>query len=409
MGCSGSVKVEAAANLPETPIIDKEKVKVLMVKAVEAKVDSLDNLCSYFQLNAVNFTEEEKAFLAYRWMGLNVKYSKDAIIRARGLGSSNVKKGDVLENSGHASVFRQIAADLGIETVIIRGYVKDATYDPEVSFISANHEWNAVKLRGRWQLIDSAWGSGKEELGDYHFCTDPEKLIRTHYPEDEQWQLLKKTISKEEFEKLVSYNSYFYKCGMVSTNPEKAVLTSKQRDKYLIYFEKEANVKLMGKLNHLTDDTSIEVNDAIFVQKYEDRFEVDVAFNRKGKYKVEFFAGRTENKMLKYVFDYIVYCTENSPEAILFPTPFVGYEDTNAILIEPLSGPLKRGETVKFRIKMEKAEEAAVIVGEKWTQLKENEGVFEGEVKISNGDVELFYKKAARDKFTRVLKFETST
>lgn len=411
MGCSGSVKVEATAKLPEAPIVDKKKVKALIIRAVEGKTDTLKHICSYFQLNTASFTEEEKAFLAYRWMGLDIKYSRDAILRARGLDPANEKaeKEDVWNISGHASIFRQIATELGIETVIIRGYTKDINYNPEIPFTSPNHEWNAVKLRGRWQLVDSAWRSSNELSGDFHFCTDPKKLIRTHFPEESQWQLLDKAVSKKEFEELVSYNNHFYKCGMVSTSPDKAVLTSKQQDKYLIYFEKEANAKLVARLSYLIDKASIEINDATFIQKYEDHFEVNVAFNRKGKYKAEFFIGKAGSKNLKYIFEYIINCIEASPKPVLFPIPFTGYEDTKAILMEPVSGPLRRGETVKFRIRMERAEEVVVVAGEEWTQLKEREGVFEGEAKISSSDVGLFYTKTAREKFIRVLKFETTS
>jgi len=396
MGCSNSIQIEAITDLKDSSL-NKEKVEIVIKKAIESEVATIDNLCEYFKQNTTNFTEEEKALLAYKWLGLSVKYNEERILRLRESSHKAVI-------SAQASIFNQITTALGIETVFVKGYVKDNKYDPEKPLTKPNHEWNAVKLKSRWQLVDSAW----RNEGDSGFCPDPKKFIRTHFPEESQWQLLKQPITKEQFEQQLNFNNYFYKCGLVSVEPDKAVITTKGQNKYLIHYQKDADIKVMGKLSYLADNEEEEISNGLLVQKLEDHFEVDVAFNKKGKYKVEFFAAKTSMKSFKLVFEYIVNCTEDSPEKLLFPTLLVGYEETNAVLLEPKKGLLKKNETVRFKINMENADEAAIIMGEEWTILERTGYMFEGEVKIDNNEVKIFYKKAEMKSFRGVLKFEIS-
>ena len=73
-----------------------------------------------------------------------------------------------------------------------------------------NHAWNAVKIDGKWQLIDTTWGSGYVSDGAYvkqfretFFLPSPEQLAFSHFPQDAAWQLRsERSLSKTEFESL---------------------------------------------------------------------------------------------------------------------------------------------------------------------------------------------------------------
>lgn len=122
---------------------------------------------------------------------------------------------------------------MGLEAEVITGWAKGASYYPGFTKGRTNHAWNAFKTKKGWFLVDATWGdtdNGKvvltfgdlahntistirdikkgkatfdkkdsSEYGEY-FATKPEKFIKDHYPIDQEWQLLKDTVSKEEFE-----------------------------------------------------------------------------------------------------------------------------------------------------------------------------------------------------------------
>ena len=49
---------------------------------------------------------------------------------------------------------------------------------------------------------------------DHFFMTPPSQFIFDHFPEDAQWQLLDKPVSKQEFENLVFLEAEFFNLGL---------------------------------------------------------------------------------------------------------------------------------------------------------------------------------------------------
>ena len=50
--------------------------------------------------------------------------------------------------------------------------------------------------------------SGKRS--DFYFGTDPELFIRSHYPNEEKWQLLSKAFKRDEFNSMAFLYNDFY-------------------------------------------------------------------------------------------------------------------------------------------------------------------------------------------------------
>src|SRR4029077_3289564 len=85
---------------------------------------------------------------------------------------------------------------------------------------SVSHAWNAVKIDGHWQLVDTTWGAGallgkefKKKYNEYYFLTPPEQLVLTHLPNDPQWQLSETPVQPEEFEKWPRVNAALFELG----------------------------------------------------------------------------------------------------------------------------------------------------------------------------------------------------
>ncbi len=169
--------------------------------------DSIDELARY--LTQKTQTDAEKARVIFRWITLKIDYETDEgywEYPPEICAEQAFKRRSAVCN-GYSSLFEALAERSGLEIVRIRGYSKGDTYYPGKRFSAPNHEWNGVKIDGRWYLIDATWGSGFIKKGrfarkfdDYYFLTPPEYFIFDHFPEDPKWQLLPRPVTKSEFE-----------------------------------------------------------------------------------------------------------------------------------------------------------------------------------------------------------------
>ena len=174
---------------------------------------SVATLAAYLQSEARNQTE--LARLAFSWIGQHIRYDATAFNTGRygDLSASGVLKSRKAVCDGFANLFAALCTASGLEAYNIGGYAKGFGYKPGKRFREPDHAWNVVRADGRWLLVDPTWGEGygegrnghmvaRKQYNDYWFDVDPQEFIFTHFPEDPQWQLLQKPLSKTEFEKL---------------------------------------------------------------------------------------------------------------------------------------------------------------------------------------------------------------
>ena len=103
-----------------------------------------------------------------------------------------------------------------------------------------------------------------------------------------------------------------------------------------------------------------------YTNYYEDRFESDCIFNKKGKYKVELFGNDTGDKTTSSILEHTVIVENDAKNELKFPMTY--NETKNINLIEPLYGNLKSGEKVKFKIKSDL--DTIILIDGKWNYLK---------------------------------------
>jgi len=109
---------------------------------------------------------------------------------------------------GYSNLFNAMCRSIGIESRMIKGYVRDGQ-DRPLDF--PNHAWNSVLIDGKWYLLDVTWASlslpdkgtldlkRKQQLNHF-FLVDPHKMILTHLPEDPLWQLHNSFVHLDIFE-----------------------------------------------------------------------------------------------------------------------------------------------------------------------------------------------------------------
>ena len=402
MGCSSSRDASIPNQLENLKALDKNKVKEVIRNAANANIDTMDKLCDYFKKSTKDLNEIEKAWLAFKWMGVKVKYSQNDVIDKDSPNPySNPKK-----YAGHSVIYKKLVEAMGLESEKIEGFAKDATYNPEFPLSEPNHMWNAVKLENVWKLVDSGWSSSEgEKNDDFYFCADPAIFIRSHFPDDVKWQLLKEPVSKPEFDVMNGYNRYFYDYGLLSANPDRCVVSSDNEFQCSIKYNSSINVDILSKLSSIVDGNPVVIENGTFIQKLENHFKIYAILNKKGKYLVELYAAINNMKNYKFVFDYRITCDKDSKEEMKFPIAMAGYNETQPVLFEPLASHLKIGDKINFKVKLNRAFGAAIVVGEKWIHLKREENIFEGEAEIDNDDVGLFYTKHGEKNYSQVFKF----
>ena len=153
--------------------------------------------------------DREKAEALYRWLAENVSYDTEAYFSGDygDCTAEAVFKTRTGVCSGYANLFQAMAEEVGLESKVIGGFSKGYSFEPDRPLTQSDHAWNAVKIGGQWQLLDSTWGAGYidgrkrfiRRTTDFWFMTPPEQFVYSHLPEEERWQLLDEPVGKEKY------------------------------------------------------------------------------------------------------------------------------------------------------------------------------------------------------------------
>lgn len=187
---------------------------------------SISSLANYLTGPAKD--DEEKARAIYRWMTDRIDYDVDAFFRNDGAGPGNALFSRKGLCSGYARLFEALASAAGLEVVTVKGHVKGYGFSPGGSALA--HEWNAVRIRGAWRLVDSTWGAGYVRDGRFvrafserYFLAPPEELAFSHFPDSFSWQLQAHKLTLQEFEHLPLPGPAFFNLGITGENAWRAV------------------------------------------------------------------------------------------------------------------------------------------------------------------------------------------
>lgn len=159
-------------------------------KKPEDLVPAMMNVCN---------SDIEKARIIFTWVAKNVRYDYAKFIS--GDGGVSYKKGEkeaaykelaheiYKDGKGvcmdYSALFQELCNIAGIECAFISGLTRSAAE----AGTWGSHAWNAIKIDGKWYLIDVTWASGyikkgrfKERFSQGYFMTRPDLLYSIIFP-----------------------------------------------------------------------------------------------------------------------------------------------------------------------------------------------------------------------------------
>lgn len=170
----------------------------------------------------------EKARAVFTWIAYNIKYDDNAYNTGKvgNMSATGVIKRKHAVCEGFANLYYELATSMGLETQIITGWAKAYGYRPGEKFTGTqpNHAWNAVKVNGRWLLLDNTWGASyavggrghlmsRKVFNPYWFNVDPYEFLFMHYPQQDQWQQIVQPVTIKQYEEMPLLNPAMFQFG----------------------------------------------------------------------------------------------------------------------------------------------------------------------------------------------------
>jgi len=347
--------------------------------AAPASVEGdLESLAAYLARGASN--DREKARAIFRWITDRINY--DSLSLKTGIhpdsSPENALRTRLVVCDGFSRLFEALGTRMGLEVEYVVGHVKSGDGDP---FDGPGHAWNAVKVDGRWQLLDATWGGGsldpktgaaEKQFRDYYFLTPPERLISTHLPEEERWQNLDHPITKEEFLASPALREPFFEADLqlVSHSPSRIVLKG------------PPDLVVMAQLGESEDDRST------MVSRRGGEYTVDISPTVVGNQSLWIFAGHGRDRQLAAALEMPIRATAAGPALPEVAPIFVEQE---VELVAPRSGRLPADTVTHFDLRIPGARAAYVKCGgEKIVLHRSGYDRFVGDVKLSGGTATVY-------------------
>ena len=244
------------AKFQQRTAIEKQ-IDARVLATPEEQTESVEKLSAY--LTSRWEGDRNKVYAIFRWLSFNVAYDVDGFFgrtEKKTCDSASVLRHRTAVCAGYANLFDALGKAAGLQVHTINGYAKGYGFEPGQQIKDTNHAWNGVQVNGEWFICEPTWGAGY--LGAdlmFHrspdvsmFLMDPEYAICSHYPSDEQWQLLEKPISKEEFEKLVVPSGRIHQMGVEILSHKESMYVIDHADHIEMMFYSPSLKMLRGDL-----------------------------------------------------------------------------------------------------------------------------------------------------------------
>ncbi len=375
--------------------------------APSAACTSTTSLAGY--LTAPARSDREKARALFTWMALNINYDVSRFGQAPDPSAVLAERRAVC--AGYAALFEALAEAAELEAEIIHGHAKGT--GPQAA-ISADglltHDWNAVKIDGRWALLDCTWGAGRlnermqfvKRFTDHYFLTPPELFIYDHLALEDRWQLLQRPVTKSEFLARAWVQSAFFEHGLRLVSHEQRRIAAD--DSLTVTVWAPESTLVVASLSQ--NGWGLDENQT-FTQREADGFVIRAVFPAPGDYVLSVFARERNAPTQEYdsALGYAVRAKGSTDE--VFPKMYLSFQERECHLASPISGVLKEDERVHFQVRAPGAEDVIVGVNGLARHLAPaGDGVFSGEVVVERGQTGVFARFPGGKRHEGLLRYE---
>ena len=272
--------------------LNKEKIKSIINKAPNRKNSTLNDFIQYLKNETKDLTDFEKAYSLFFWVFKNISYGF-CKLNHDNLYESIYKEEKL--NISFSKTFSYILKNIGLNIFEIDGFTKTSSnYHDSGLIFGSNSSWNIIEIKGSYYIIFPSLYIlyfKEEKLIDFYFCAKPENFIWSFLPKVPKWQLLEKSITKEDFQKRVKlehlFFNYFY-----SIDPIYLTITVEKRFTVKLNKKNQQNkiyCTIMGleSKNNKSDSRPIyleNLNCKCMVIDKEDQKEIKCIFKKTGKF-----------------------------------------------------------------------------------------------------------------------------
>ena len=197
----------------------------------------------------LSLTNIETAYFIYKWIIDNFEYDCSPNSEEINESASTVYQEGKGSSYGISDLFSVMTRRLFVQSGTISGNIKVLEEDSKEMIKIKKYHWNYVLINETYYLIDVSNGAGMcvgdkfiKYKRDFYFATNPDIFIRSHFPEESNWQMLPKNITKEEFNSMVLLTENFYKFGFKNISPNSQIINGKKETQFILSYDKNGNI-----------------------------------------------------------------------------------------------------------------------------------------------------------------------
>lgn len=180
---------------------------------------------------------------------------------------------------GYARLFKSLCNHARIQCEVVNGGVK--------SFLSGKlepHAWNAVRLYGKWHLVDPTWASGHvgetftKQLDTFYYLTPPEKMFINHLPDHQKWTLLDKSYDSVRFNQSPIEDIAVIKNGLTDFFPKTKMIKLRKGQHTTVWLQFDRSPKdlaidisAVGEIDTRASRLNLEMTEEV----YDSLFNID--------------------------------------------------------------------------------------------------------------------------------------
>ncbi len=201
--------------------------------------------------------------------------------------------------AGYSRLMVEMGKHTGDEILYITGVARDA--DGTVDGIG--HAWNAVKIEGKWYLMDVTWDAGfietdwsaglvsekfTKRYSTNYFLTRPDVFGLDHLPDDPRWQLRQEPLTRGAFMRQPLLRPKFYAQGFDLLSPERSQISAS--DKVTFVIDNPQDRFLMARIAARDSKTKGERCEV----KQGEQIKIDCTIKAPGLWSVQFFSSKKQ-------------------------------------------------------------------------------------------------------------------